>query len=154
MRKWWSIFAALLIASWCVMALTHECGHILGGWAGGGTLQYAELRPWRLPYSIFEPDPRPLVTLWSGPILGVVVPLAAAILVRHPWMWFVAHFCVLANGVYLAAAWFSGDPLLDTPRLLHAGGRPISIIGYCVATIGFGYIRFRADCAAVFGRKQ
>lgn len=144
------IFAALLIASWCVMTFTHECGHVIGGWIGGGNLQHVELRPWRLPYSIFESDPRPLVTLWSGPILGVAIPLVAAVLVRRRWMWFIAHFCVLANGAYLAAAWLSGDPLLDTPRLLQAGARPVSLIAYCTATILLGYVRFRADCAAVF----
>ncbi|RMF40779.1 MAG: hypothetical protein D6753_10925 [Planctomycetota bacterium] len=60
-----------------VMAFTHEIGHIVGGWCCGGTLKTADLIPWHLPYSIFDPDPKPLVTLWCGPILGIVVPPTA-----------------------------------------------------------------------------
>ena len=131
------------------MTITHECGHIVGGWLGGGTLRHAELRPWRLPHSMFQPDPRPLLTLWAGPIIGVLVPLAIALIVRRGWVWFIANFCALANGCYLAMAWISGDRFLDTPRLLDAGAWPISIVGYCLLTIGIGYYRFRANCIAV-----
>lgn len=136
----------LLTASWVVMTFTHEMGHILGGWSSGGTLRSADLRPWRLPYSNFDPDPKPLVTLWSGPIFGVIVPLGLAILIRRPGIWFIAHFCVLANGVYIATAWFSGDRFLDTPKLIEHGANPLWIAIYCLLTIGFGYPGFRRSC--------
>lgn len=140
----------LLVVSWCVMTTTHESGHLIGGWLGGGTLQDADLAPWRLPYSIFDPDPRPLLTLWSGPLLGAAVPLIVAWLVSRPWMWFIAHFCVLANGVYLAAAWWSGDRLLDTPQLIEHGAHPATIAVYCAITIGFGYLSFRREVARIW----
>lgn len=136
----------LLLASWCVMTFVHESGHILCGWACGGTLKTADLVSWHLPYSIFDPDPRPLVTLWGGPVLGAAIPLAVAILVRRDWMWFVANFCILANGVYLAAAWVSGDSYLDTPQLLEHGAQPAAIAVYCLVTIGFGYAGLRRQC--------
>lgn len=135
------------------MAFTHEVGHLIGGRAGGAALRHAELRPWRLPHSLFQPDPKPLLTLWMGPILGVVIPVAIALIVRHPWMWFIAHFCVLANGCYLAAAWIAGDPFLDTPRLLDAGARPVSILIYCLITMTFGYLRFRDSCVDVLAAR-
>jgi hypothetical protein len=139
-------FLLLLVASWVVMTFTHEMGHIIGGTCCGGTLQSADLMPWRLPYSIFEPDPFPLVTLWAGLILGVLLPVAVAMIVNRDWMWFIANFCVLANGAYIAAAWLSGDRYLDTPKLLEHGASPISIAVYCVLTIGFGYLGFRRSC--------
>lgn len=142
-------FIALLVIAWCVMTFTHEAGHIVGGWLSGGTLETADLRPWRLPYSLFRPDPRPLVTLWSGPLLGVLLPYAIASMIRHAWVWFIADFCLLANGAYLAAAWFSGDRFLDTPRLVEAGASPVAIAIYCALTIGIGYVRFRRDCVAL-----
>ena len=145
----WVEFGALLVASWCVMVFTHEAGHLVGGWLGGATLVEADLRPWRLPYSIHRPDPRPLMTLWSGPVLGVAMPVSAALTARHRWAWFVADFCVLANGVYLTVAWGSGDRFLDTPRLLNAGAHPATIALFCVATIAIGYVRFRVDCRRV-----
>lgn len=143
-------FCGLLTVSWFVMTLTHELGHIIGGWCSGGKLQQVDLLPWHLPYSIFDPDPLPLVTLWCGPILGVLVPLAVALLVRRDWMWFVAHFCVLANGIYIAAAWFSADRYLDTPQLLAHGAHPLTIALYCTLTIGFGYCAFRRSCLRAY----
>ena len=139
-------FVLLLVASWTVMTFTHEMGHIVGGWCCGGTLKSADLLPWHLPYSIFDPDPKPLVTLWCGPILGVVVPLGLAFAIRHEWVWFVANFCILANGAYLATAWISGDRYLDTPKLLEHGAHPITIGLYFALTIGFGYMGFRRSC--------
>lgn len=122
------------------MTFVHESGHIICGYVCGGTLQNADLVPWHLPYSIFEPDPHPLVTLWGGPILGVVIPTTVAFAIRSERMWFIAHFCILANGAYIAAAWVSGDRYLDTPKLLEHGASPILISIYCLLTIGFGYV--------------
>jgi hypothetical protein len=142
-------FVLLLIVSWTVLTFTHEMGHIIGGWCCGGSLTSADLLPWHLPYSIFDPDPKPLVTLWCGPLLGVVVPLGLAVVIRRDWMWFVSHFCTLANGAYIAAAWTSGDHYLDTPKLLEHGASAISIAVYCVLTIGFGYAGFRQSCIRI-----
>lgn len=143
-------FIALLLFSWTVMTFTHEMGHIVGGWWCGGTLKNADLVPGHLPYSIFDPDPMPLVTLWCGPVLGVVVPLAVALILRRDWIWFVANFCVVANGTYIASAWFAGDRYLDTTKLLEHGARPVTIAVYCLLTIGGGYIGFRRSCLRVF----
>ena len=141
-----SCFILLLAASWCVMVFTHEAGHVVAGWACGGTLQHADLVPWHLPHSHFDPDPYPLVTLWGGPVLGVLVPLGIALAVRRDWMRFIASFCLLANGSYLAVAWWSGERFLDTAKLLAAGAHPAAIAAYCVLTIGAGYVGFRDAC--------
>ena len=145
-RRRYVRFGLLLVASWCVMTFTREAGHVVGGWASGGALREAHLLPWELPYSTFEPDPRPLVTLWCGPVLGALVSLALAAAVRRPWAWFIAQFCVLANGSYLAIAWVMGDNLLDTPKLLAHGAHPATITAYCLLAIGFGYVGFRRQC--------
>lgn len=139
-------FVGLLAASWVAMATTHELGHLIGGWCGGATLVAADLVPWRLPYSLHAPDPHPRLTLWAGPILGIAIPMLIATILRRPWSWFVADFCLLANGSYLALAWLSGDRYLDTPRMLAAGTSPIAIGVFCVVTIAIGYYRFRDDC--------
>lgn len=102
--------------------------------------------PWELPYSTFEPAPWPLVTLWCGPILGALVPFALAVAVGRHGAWFIAHFCLLANGFYLAIAWATGDNLLDTPMLLARGAHPATIAAYCLLAIGIGYVGFRRQC--------
>ena len=132
------------------MTVVHETGHIVCGWIAGGSLQEADVAPWGLPHSRFDPDPVPLVTLWGGPLLGVIVPLLVALVVRREWMWFIADFCLLANGCYLATAWIAGDRFLDTPRLLEHGAHPATIVAYCTVTIAIGYVRFRRDCMRVF----
>lgn len=137
-----------MVASWIVMTFTHEIGHIIGGTCCGGSLQSADLLPWHLPYSIFDPDPFPLVTLWAGLIIGVLAPVAVAMIIQREWIWFIANFCVLANGAYIATAWFSGDRYLDTPKLLEHGASPIVIAVYCLLTIGLGYVGFRRSCIA------
>ena len=142
----WFRFSGLLLVGWCTMTTTHECGHIIGGWLGGATLVDEDLLPWHLPHSLYQPDPIPLLTLWSGPIVGVIVPIICALVFRRNWIWFVANFCLLANGSYIATAWISADRFLDTPRLLEAGAWPLSILFYCAVTIGFGYFGFRRNC--------
>lgn len=128
------------------MIMIHELGHILGGWCSGGVLQEYDLVPWRIPFSLFAPNPHPLITLWSGPILGAVLPLLLAWLVRRNWGWFIAYFCLLANGSYMALGWYSGDRYLDTPQLLNQGAHPFTIVLYCLVTISVGYTGFRQAC--------
>jgi hypothetical protein len=140
------VFGSLLIGSWCGMVTTHEAGHIIGGWLTGARLIQADLRPWALPYTMFDPNPMPLVTMWSGPVLGSLMPLLAAMAIRHPVGWFNAWFCVLANGAYLALAWLTGDQYLDTTQLLVLGGSPLSIATFCIVTIAAGYFGFRKSC--------
>ena len=77
-----AIFTILLAASWVVMTVTHEVGHIVGGMVCGARLIEFDLAPWRMPYSMHSPDPHPLITLWAGPLLGAVVPLALAAVIR------------------------------------------------------------------------
>ena len=150
--------AALTVAGWCVMNFTHEVGHLTGGWLGGGTLRDVWLGPWPPPHSRFHPDPRPLLTLWAGPVLGCVVPVLLAACVPRRWArgraraWFLADFCLLANGSSLAVSWVAGDRLLDAPRLLAEGVSPWRLGLFTAAVAGVGYVRFRADCRAVWER--
>jgi hypothetical protein len=139
----------LLIVSWCIMTVTHEAGHVICGWLGGARLRSADLRPWHLPYSLFDPDPHPLLTLWGGPLLGVLLPTAIALSIRQNWSWFIACFCLLANGLYLAMAWMVGERELDTAKLLAHGASPLTLAVYCFLTIGVGYWGFRRQCIKV-----
>lgn len=139
-----------LMLSWVVMCVTHESGHLLGGWLGGATLVAYDLAPWRLPYSIHDPDPHPQGTLWAGPLFGMVAPVLVAMLIRRDRAWFVADFCLLANGCYLTLGWVWGERWHDTQRLLAAGASPwlIGVTGGTATAIG--YLRFRRDCQALW----
>lgn len=132
------------------MTSTHELGHLAAGWAGGASLLDYDLTPWRFPYSVHAPDPDPLFTLWGGPLFGVLAPILLAAMLRRWWGWFVADFCLIANGGYLALAWQSGGRFLDAPRMLSEGAQPITIALFCVITISLGYVRLRSDCIGFF----
>ena len=147
-------FILLVIVSWVVMLTTHECGHILCGWCTGAVLQSYDLLPWHMPYSFFEPDPHPLITLWGGPILGVCIPVLVAFTLNRPSTWFVAYFCLLANGSYLALAWMVGDSFLDTTKLIQHGAWSVSLFAYCLVTILPGYFGFRNCCTRIFEKSK
>jgi len=138
-------FAVVLITAWCVMLLAHEAGHLLGGYLSGATLREFELRPWKLPYSLHNPNPHPLITLWAGPVLGVVGPLLVLAIWSTAVTRLIAGFCLLANGVYLAVGGLTGDRFLDTAQLLEAGASPLAIGLYCLITCGGGYLVFRRE---------
>lgn len=131
------------------MTTTHETGHVIGGWLGGGRLVSLDLAPWRLPHSIHVPDPHPLLTLWAGPVVGIAAPTLIAVVVRRPAGWFVADFCWLANGVYLGLAAWAGDRHLDTPRMIAAGTPAWCVAMFCLISVSVGYLRFRRDCIAL-----
>ncbi len=139
-----------LLWGWSVMMLTHELGHVAGGLAGGGVLVVLELRPWHLPYSFFQPDPHPAITLWSGPLAGCVIPLLAALGWNRPAVWFVAWFCVVSNAAYLLLGYFSGDPELDSTKMLATGTHPAVLVIVAATLLGLGYYRFRACCKSLF----
>ncbi|TWU42492.1 M50 family metallopeptidase [Novipirellula artificiosorum] len=132
-----------LLWCWTVMTLSHEVGHVIGGWASGAAITDLELRPWHLPHSLFQPDPHPIVTLWSGPILGCVVPCIAAAISRRDAWWLVAWFCVLANATYMLVGWFSGDAELDTTKMIQAGTPPWLLLAIWTTVLPVGYVKFR-----------
>lgn len=142
-RYKWLQWPVLLAISWVVMTQVHEWGHVIGGYLSGGQLIALDVWPWHLPLSIFEPDPQPLITLWSGLLLGIAVPFMVALVFRMPEVWFVSHFCWLANGSYISLAWISGDRYLDTTKLLEHGAPAWSIGLYCLVSIGVGYVGFK-----------
>jgi hypothetical protein len=73
-------------------------------------------------------------------------------LVRRAWAWLIAHFCILANGVYLGVAWISGDRFLDSAMMLEKGAHPAFLLLYCFITIPIGYAGLRRTCVNVLQR--
>lgn len=143
-------FAVWIAWAWTVMTVTHEMGHVLAGIVGGGKLSVLELRPWHLPHSLFAHDRFPLLTLWSGPALGCLLPLGAAAVVRRPSVWFVAWFCLLANASYLLLGYWSGDAELDSTKLINHGAHPTHLFFAVGLTLPLGYFRFRQCCIRLF----
>ena len=142
-RDEYATLALWLAWGWVTMTVTHELGHVICGLLGGARLVDLQLQPWHLPHSLFAGDAHPLATLWSGFLVGSGVPLLVARAIRRPGCWFVAWFCVLANGVYLLLGLFSGDGELDSTKMIRAGSHPSLLLVAGSAMSIVGYLKFR-----------
>ncbi len=102
---------------WFGLQAFHELGHVLAAWATGGHVRQVVLHPLTVSRTDVLPNPRPLVVLWAGPLLGAVLPTVLWGLwrvVRAPAEDLVRLFaavCWVAAGAYVcggAVAW-AGD---------------------------------------------
>ncbi|TWU06052.1 M50 family metallopeptidase [Stieleria varia] len=143
------MLAILLAWGWSVMTVTHELGHVAGALAQGAQVASLQLAPWQLPNSLFNGQHNELITLWSGPLIGCLVPILVAAIARHTWVSLVAAFCVVANGSYLLLGYFSGDAFLDSTQLLRAGTPDWHVLMVSVMMTVIGYLWFRRQCAAL-----
>ena len=126
---------ALLIGSflplwWLGMMAVHELGHVTAALNSGGTVDTVVLHPLTLSRTDVSVNLRPLLVVWAGALVGVLLPLALLTLVqlcKMSCVYFVRFFdgfCLIANGAYIGAGSFqrigdAGDMLLicrNNPR--------------------------------------
>lgn len=101
----WLIVSTLLL-SWLMMQMVHELGHAVAAWLTGGRVARIVLHPLAISRTDVEPNPHPLIVVWTGPIAGIVVPvlawgLIAAAKFPASFLRFFAGFCLIANGAYI-----------------------------------------------------
>ena len=124
-NRWHQIVLILsaLVGSWLGMQIVHEFGHVFGGWLTGGQVSRVVLHPLTISRTDWSHNPNPLMEVWAGPVLGVLLPLAGWFLLRRRrgvyLLRFFAGFCCIANGAYIAGGSF--DRLGDAGDLLRLG---------------------------------
>jgi len=69
------LILSTVLGSWLGMQAIHESGHVLGAWLTGGHVARVVLHPLTISRTDLDQNPNPLVVVWAGPIIGVVVPL-------------------------------------------------------------------------------
>jgi Peptidase M50B-like len=137
-----ALIGSTLAFSWLAMQAVHEFGHVLGAMLSGGQVAEIVLHPARISQTRLARNPHPLLVAWMGPIVGVTVPAAAALVARiaklNSWylFQFFAGFCLVANGAYLAFG--SLGRIGDAGDLLHHGARPLLLWLFGFATIAIG----------------
>jgi hypothetical protein len=101
------LIVSTAVLSWLLMQAIHELGPCVAAWVTGGTVTKVVLHPLSISRTDVEPNPRPLIVAWGGPILGSLIPLilwavteAAKQQTRYLWRFFCG-FCLLANGLYI-----------------------------------------------------
>jgi len=108
------LIVSALCLSWLLMQAVHELGHVVAAWATGGKVERVVLYPLTISRTDVEPNPQPLIVVWGGPLVGVLVPLllwgmVAAASLPAAWLArFFAGFCLLANGLYIGVGSFEG----------------------------------------------
>lgn len=115
----------VLLFSWLYMQCTHELGHILTGIATGAEIDRVILNPFRFSMTQFASNPRPHLTTWGGPVLGVLIGAGAPILLSarmksaRASLFIVAAFVMIANGLYIGLGAF--HPIADASDLVQHG---------------------------------
>jgi hypothetical protein len=141
-NRWHQVVLILstLLASWLGMQIVHEFGHVLGGLLTGGDVARVMLHPLTFSRTDWAHNPNPLLEVWAGPILGVLLPVAGWVIVRHRrgayLMRFFAGFCCIANGAYIAGGSFNG--LGDAGDLLKLGSPIWALWLFGLTTIPLG----------------
>lgn len=99
---------------WLGMQAVHELGHVVAAWVAGATVHRVVLHPLVISRTDFSRDRHPLLVIWGGPVLCVVLPLfllGVARLRRSSLLMlsqFFAGFCLVANGAYIGMGSFGG----------------------------------------------
>ena len=107
------LIVSTVIGSWLGMQAVHELGHVVGAWATQGRVAKIVLHPLTISRTDLAENPRPLLVVWAGPVLGSLLPLAvwaalAKLRLRGAFLArFFAGFCLIANGAYIAGGSFA-----------------------------------------------
>ena len=136
------LIGSTLLASWLGMQACHELGHVGGARLTGGRVARVVLHPLTISRTDVAENPSPLTVAWSGPVVGVAVPLVVWLVsatVRLPGSFvfrFFAGFCLLANGLYIGLG--SWDRVGDCREMLAHGSQlwQLWLFGALTAPLG------------------
>jgi hypothetical protein len=151
-----ALIATTVSACWLGMQGVHEFGHVVGALTTGGTVSNVALHPLGISRTDIAPNPRPLIVLWAGPVIGVLLPLvlwAVAVGLRLPEAFllrFFAGFCLVANGLYLGAGSFQG--IGDCGDMLRHGSELWQLWLFGSITVPLGFFVWHGQ-AAKFGAR-
>lgn len=107
------LIVSTLLGSWIGMQTIHEFGHVVGAWMTGGHVTRVVVHPLTISRTDLAENPHPLFVVWSGPVIGVAIPLVVwgcVTAMGYSWAFvlrFFAGFCLLANGLYIGFGSFN-----------------------------------------------
>jgi hypothetical protein len=162
------LIASACAVSWQGMMAVHEFGHVVGAWMTGGHVERVMLHPFAISRTDVQPNPRPLVVAWAGPIVGITLPFAALASawrlnrIARDLVRFFTGVCLIANGLYLGIGSFGR--IGDAGDLLRHGAEAWQLWFFAVVTVptglllwngigptfGFGRARGRVSLAATW----
>jgi hypothetical protein len=138
------LIGSIVPLAWLGMMAVHELGHVVGAWWTGGVVARVVLHPLAISRTDLEHNPRPRFVAWSGPVVGVLIPLVAwalAALCRLPGSYlarFFAGFCLIANGSYIGLGSF--EHVGDAGDLLRHGVPIAQLWAFGAVTVPLGLL--------------
>lgn len=138
------LIASFLPFCWLAFMAFHELGHVMAAWMTGGTIGQVILHPLAISRTDVSPNPNPLVTVWAGPIVGILLPLLVwgvfwKFKIRGDYLArFFAGFCLIANGAYIGIGSF--ENIGDAGDMMRYG-TPIWLLWlFGILTVPLGFL--------------
>jgi hypothetical protein len=137
------LIVSTLLASWLGMQLVHEAGHVLGAWLTGGEVKQVVWHPLTISRTDLTSNPQPLIVVWAGPVVGVLLPMlfwfsARLLRTAAEFVWrFFAGFCLIANGAYIGIGSF--ERIGDCGEMLDHGSPIWTLWMFGLLTIPLGF---------------
>jgi hypothetical protein len=138
-RRFFLVLMAI-IGSWYAMEAVHELGHVIGA---RGEVIAVQIPIIGISSTTYASDMPPTSAIFAGPLFGAVVPCLLLLKPRTgTWfsrtLRFFVGFCLVANGVYLAAG--TGLDAGDAADLLQHGVSIVTLIvvGVVLVLLGLG----------------
>lgn len=106
------LIGSFLPLCWLLMMAVHELGHVVGLAITGGMVERVVLHPLTISRTDAAVNPHPLVVVWAGPVIGILLPLAVSMIAsvsRFRWAYlvrFFSGFCLIVNGRYIGVGSF------------------------------------------------
>ena len=122
----------------------HELGHVVAAKLTGGTVTNIIVHPLAISRTDVSPNLNPLAVVWTGPVLGVLLPLlfwAAFWRLKIPGDYlarFFAGFCLIANGAYIGLGSFEG--IGDAGDMLKNGSPIWTLWLFGIVTVPTGFL--------------
>ena len=120
-----------------------QAGHVAAAYLTGGRVATVVLHPFTISRTDLFDNPKPLLVVWAGPVVGVLLPLTlwvAATGLRLPGAFvvrFFGGFCFVANGTYISGGSFDG--IGDCGKLLRHGAERWQLWLFGAGTVLAGF---------------
>ena len=137
------LVVSTLLGSWLGMQAAHEAGHVLGALLTGGEIATVVLHPLTISHTELIDNPHPLVVVWAGPLVGLLLPLilwGLLAVTEVPGAFvarFFAGFCMIANGAYLGVGSFLAAG--DCGEMLRHGSSVWDLRVFGAVAVPFGF---------------
>ena len=125
---------------WYPISMVHEIGHYAFARIGGATGVEIVWRNYVFSETIRTGSRWPILDVWMGPVIGIIIPLVIAYTLRKTklaeWVaWFAAIACI-ANGLYIGIGWM--DVGGDSSDMITQGCPLAFLIGFGLSSFSIG----------------